>query len=114
MRPPYGDIDDRVRAISLAMGMVPIIWTRTDAAGQFDTNDWKVAGGLVTGPDSFATFEAILGNASTMDTGFIVLEHDLYAVTVDLAIGYTLSAALTHDPAFTVSLLRLLFLFLIQ
>lgn len=91
------------------MGMVPIIWTRTDAAGQFDTNDWKVAGGLVTGPDSFATFEAILGNASTMDTGFIVLEHDLYAVTVDLAIGYTLSAALTHDPAFTVSFLRVFF-----
>lgn len=38
MRPPYGDIDDRVRAISLAMGMTPIIWTRTPAAGQFDTN----------------------------------------------------------------------------
>ena len=27
MRPPYGDIDDRVRAISLAMGLTPIIWT---------------------------------------------------------------------------------------
>lgn len=96
--------DDRVRAISLAMGMVPIIWTRTDAAGQFDTNDWKVAGGMVTGPDSFAAFEAILGNASTMDTGFIVLEHDLYQVTVDLAIGYTLSAAQTHNPSFAVSI----------
>jgi peptidoglycan/xylan/chitin deacetylase (PgdA/CDA1 family) len=38
MRPPYGDIDDRVRAISLAMGMVPIIWTTTAASGPFDTN----------------------------------------------------------------------------
>jgi hypothetical protein len=27
-RPPYGDIDDRVRAIALAMGLQPIIWTR--------------------------------------------------------------------------------------
>ena len=38
MRPPYGDIDDRVRAISLAMGMVPIIWTRGPDNNQFDTN----------------------------------------------------------------------------
>jgi peptidoglycan/xylan/chitin deacetylase (PgdA/CDA1 family) len=38
MRPPFGDIDDRVRAISLAMGLVPILWTRTPTAGQFDTN----------------------------------------------------------------------------
>lgn len=32
------DVDDRVRAISMAMGMTPIIWTRTPTAGQFDTN----------------------------------------------------------------------------
>jgi hypothetical protein len=38
MRAPFGDIDDRVRAISLAMGMVPIQWTRTPQAGPFDTN----------------------------------------------------------------------------
>lgn len=101
MRPPYGDIDDRVRAISLAMGLVPIIWTRTPSAGQFDTNDWKVPGGLVSGTDSFASFQSILGNASIIDTGFIVLQHDLYEATVDLARGYTLNAALSHNPAFT-------------
>ncbi|KAN0121014.1 hypothetical protein V8E52_003602 [Russula decolorans] len=101
MRPPFGDIDDRVRAISLAMGMVPIIWTTTLASGPFDTNDWRVAGGLVNSTVSFNTFEAILGNASSLDTGFIVLQHDLYEVTVDLAVGYTLDAALTHDPPFS-------------
>jgi hypothetical protein len=31
-------LDDRVRAISLAMGMVPIIWTSALASGPFDTN----------------------------------------------------------------------------
>ncbi|KAG6866598.1 hypothetical protein C0991_002088 [Blastosporella zonata] len=93
MRPPYGDIDDRVRAISLAMGMVPIMWTRAP-------DDWKVAGGLVSGPSSFATFQTILNNATTLNTGFIVLEHDLFQITVDLAIGYTLNAALTHNPPF--------------
>jgi len=101
MRPPYGDIDDRVRAISLAMGMVPILWTRTPSAGQFDTNDWRVAAGQVTGAQSFASFNSILGNATALDTGFIVLQHDLYEITVDLAVGYTLNAAQTHSPALT-------------
>ncbi|KII85859.1 carbohydrate esterase family 4 protein [Plicaturopsis crispa FD-325 SS-3] len=100
-RPPYGDIDDRVRAIAMAMGLTPIIWTRTPSAGQFDTNDWKVAGGIVPGPESFASFQAILGNASLIDTGFIVLQHDLFEITVDLATGYTLNAALTHNPKLT-------------
>ncbi|TFK39882.1 hypothetical protein BDQ12DRAFT_774314 [Crucibulum laeve] len=101
MRPPFGDIDDRVRAISLAMGMVPIMWTRTPSGGVFDTNDWRVAGGIVDGEESFATFQTILTNASALETGFIVLQHDLYEITVDLAIGYTLDAALKHQPAFT-------------
>jgi len=30
--------DDRIRAIALAMGMVPILWTRTPSGGVFDTN----------------------------------------------------------------------------
>jgi hypothetical protein len=34
---------------------------------------------------------------------FIVLQHDLYEVTVDLAVGYTLDAALNHQPPFAVS-----------
>lgn len=101
MRPPYGDIDDRVRAISLAMGMVPVIWTSTGNGATFDTNDWKVPGGVVTGSQSFATFESILTNATMLNTGFVVLEHDLYAQTVDLAIGYTLPAAMSFTPALT-------------
>jgi len=100
MRPPYGDIDDRVRMIALAMGLVPVIWTRTPDGVSFDTFDWMVAGGTVKGTDSVAQFENILGNATTLDTGFCVLEHDLYEITVDLAIGYTLNAALTHNPPF--------------
>ncbi len=78
-----------------------------------------MAGGLVNSTISFNSFEAILGNASSLDSGyvrvgsesyvfdvvfsFIVLQHDLYEVTVDLAVGYTLDAALTHNPPFSVS-----------
>lgn len=100
MRPPYGDIDDRVRAIALAMGMVPIMWTSSPTGVKFDTNDWQVAGGNVVGQASFDSFQSILGNATLLDTGFIVLEHDLYEIAVDLAVGYTLNAALNHNPKF--------------
>jgi len=100
MRPPFGDIDDRVRAISLAMGMIPVIWTSTKDGGKFDTNDWMVAGGTISGNQSVASFEQILTNATEIDTGFIVLQHDLFETTVDLAVGYTLDLALNHDPKF--------------
>ena len=39
-RPPYGDIDDRVRAVAAQMGLTPIIWTSITTGGQtvnFDT-----------------------------------------------------------------------------
>ena len=38
MRAPFGDIDNRVRAIALAMALTPIQWTRTPTPGPFDTN----------------------------------------------------------------------------
>lgn len=98
MRPPFGDIDDRVRAISMAMGMIPIMWSRTPTGGVFDTNDWRVADGQVNGTGSFQTFESILANATQMETGFIVLQHDLYETAVDLAVGYTLPHALQYQP----------------
>ncbi|KAI0832104.1 hypothetical protein BC628DRAFT_1336222 [Trametes gibbosa] len=99
MRAPFGDIDNRVRAISNAMGMRPIIWT-TGPGGPFDTNDWHVPAGTVSATEQFQIFQGLLGNATLMDTGFIVLEHDLFEITVDIATGYTLDAALNHQPAF--------------
>lgn len=37
-RPPFGDVDNRVRAIAKAMNLATVIWTRLDAAHTFDTN----------------------------------------------------------------------------
>ncbi|KAL9713482.1 chitin deacetylase [Leucoagaricus gongylophorus] len=39
--------------------------------------------------------------ASSIDTSFIVLQHDIHEATVDLAVGYTLDAALSHNPPYT-------------
>lgn len=45
MRPPYGDIDDRVRTISLAMGLIPIIWTnKADPANPGSPIQWDSGG----------------------------------------------------------------------
>jgi hypothetical protein len=49
MRPPYGDIDDRVRAISLAMGLTPVMWTRISPMATFDTG-----GRSITSQPSFS------------------------------------------------------------
>ncbi|KAG9122029.1 hypothetical protein FRC07_001758, partial [Ceratobasidium sp. 392] len=94
MRPPYGDIDDRVRAISKAMGLTPIIWTSA-GGGDFDTNDWHVPSGL-SSQAVLSSFETILTKANALDTGFIVLSHDLYQQTVDLATGYIIPDALAR------------------
>jgi len=101
MRPPYGDIDDRVRAISLAMGLTPVIWTSTNGKS-FDTNDWSVAEGTVSSSQVVANFENILTLAPGLTTGFIVLAHDLFAQTVDIATGYTLPEALAFKPHLTI------------
>lgn len=102
MRPPYGDIDDRVRAIAMAMDLTPVIWTGV-GQDEFDTSDWRIPGGTANGTSSYAAFNKILTKATTLDTGFIVLQHDLYQETVDLAVGYILPDALAHDPKFALS-----------
>jgi len=100
MRPPYGDIDDRVRAIALAMGFTPVIWT-SYGQDNFDTNDWHIAAGTVSASGVIAAFENILQEAAQLSTGFIVLAHDLYQQSVDLATGYILPDALARtNPAF--------------
>lgn len=103
MRPPYGDIDDRVRAISIAMGMTPVMWTRISEYATFDTGDFDIHAGTSTVQDVLQNWQNILGNASEIDTGFIVLEHDLFQQTVDVATGYILPDALAHkNPDFTI------------
>ncbi|QRV78181.1 chitin deacetylase [Ceratobasidium sp. AG-Ba] len=94
MRPPYGDIDDRVRAICKAMGLTPIIWSSAGGS-DFDTNDWHVPSGL-SSETVLSSFETILTKANSLNTGFIVLSHDLYQQTVDLATGYIIPDALAR------------------
>ena len=99
-RPPYGDIDDRVRAIAAQMGLTPIIWTSYESGPNnvtnFDTTDWNIPGGRATGESALEKFEQILNSyVPQLDTGFIVLQHDLYQQCVDLAVGYVMPMAIS-------------------
>ncbi|KAI9620872.1 hypothetical protein H4Q26_013543 [Puccinia striiformis f. sp. tritici PST-130] len=60
-RPPYSDVDDRVRYILNAMGLKTILWTRTPTTN-YDTNDWRVVAGSVTAATSLQTFQGFLAN----------------------------------------------------
>jgi len=102
MRPPYGDIDNRVRAISTAMGLTPVIWTRISPQATFDTNDYYIHGGLTTVQQVLDNWENIINNATSMNNGFIVLEHDLFQESVEVATGYILPDALAHKPVFNI------------
>ena len=66
LRPPYGDIDDNVKA---NVGLPMILWN-------IDTLDWKTM-------DAQATINNVLCNA---DDGDIVLMHDIHSPSVDAAI----------------------------
>ncbi|ORZ01891.1 hypothetical protein BCR42DRAFT_497187 [Absidia repens] len=79
-RPPYGDIDDRVRDVAKALGFTAVIWTH-------DTNDWAMTEDKTFDPkwvDGNATKWA--NDAATAEVGGVSLEHDLYKETVDAAV----------------------------
>jgi hypothetical protein len=64
--------------------------------------DFDISGGLTTVGQVLMNWQQILGNVSTISTGFIVLEHDLFQQAVDVATGYILPSALAHKPPFTI------------
>ncbi|KAI8077920.1 uncharacterized protein B0P05DRAFT_543334 [Gilbertella persicaria] len=95
-RPPYGDIDNRVRDVAAALGFVPIIWN-------YDTNDWAAQSNPATYKQEWIDGNVTqwANNAKTAKVGGISLEHDLYSSTVDAAIRVIpiLKKAYTLTPA---------------
>lgn len=98
MRPPYGDIDDRVRYVLNIVGLTPIIWTSLGPSESLDTNDWKIQSGVVSAAQVVSTFDSILSAVPNLDHGYIVLEHDLYAAAVELATEVVLPRAQSMTP----------------
>ncbi|GAN03413.1 carbohydrate esterase family 4 protein [Mucor ambiguus] len=82
-RPPYGDVDDRVRAIAWQMGLTTVLW-------DLDTNDWNMpgdGGGNLSPSTVDGYFESWISAVKngTDKTGHIVLQHELNNATVSMA-----------------------------
>ncbi|KAI9030770.1 hypothetical protein CLU79DRAFT_785724 [Phycomyces nitens] len=84
-RPPFGDVDDRIRAIAWQMGMRTILWDQ-------DSNDWNMPGtaglGHITPETVDGFFEAwvdkrVSGNDN--EHGHITLQHENSNSTVAMS-----------------------------
>ncbi|KAG0045899.1 chitin deacetylase [Gryganskiella cystojenkinii] len=85
MRPPYGDVDNRVRYVLKQMGYVVVDWTDT-----FDTLDWEIPMHQRTAAQATGFLESsiqkyLAQKASQDKPGFISLEHDLAVVNIGVA-----------------------------
>ncbi|KZP15538.1 carbohydrate esterase family 4 protein [Athelia psychrophila] len=83
-RPPYGDIDDRVRSIANALGLRSILW-------QYDSNDWQVGSTATTPAQVDANYQALItsaGNGTFNTQGTIILTHELNNYTMQEAINF--------------------------
>ncbi|KAF9220646.1 carbohydrate esterase family 4 protein [Gyrodon lividus] len=83
-RPPFGDVDDRVRAIAHALGLRTILW-------QYDSNDWRAGTGNITDADVDANYQALITRAqsgSYSTGGTIMLTHELNNFTMAEAVKF--------------------------
>lgn len=74
-RPPFGDVDDRVRAIAFGLGLRTIVW-------QEDTDDWEIEpSGHASTQKIDSNYQSIFSKSSTESP--IVLTHELVSQTMD-------------------------------
>ncbi|KAJ3169909.1 chitin deacetylase [Geranomyces variabilis] len=78
-RPPYGDVDDRVRAIIGALGYLNIIWTSVPDRDSHDT-------GANNDADRAAIVQTVENTWLIPQAGFISLNHDISNSTSAIAV----------------------------
>ncbi|KAF9339764.1 chitin deacetylase [Linnemannia elongata] len=70
-RPPYGDIDNRVRAIARQLGFKTVIWSN-----EWDTQDWQLSENTITSKQIVGIFNSGLKSLPDRKKGVITLQHD--------------------------------------
>ncbi|KAF5345214.1 hypothetical protein D9756_011555 [Leucocoprinus leucothites] len=83
-RPPFGDVDDRIRAIARGLGLQTIIW-------DYDSNDWRNGMGGITKTQVDSNYETFINMATdgTFSThGGIMLTHELNNFTMSEAVEF--------------------------
>ncbi|KAJ3128159.1 chitin deacetylase [Nowakowskiella sp. JEL0407] len=86
VRPPYGDIDDRVRAILNALGYRIVIWTTFPDIVR-DSQDTITAYQQAGIPAMVQNITKWFNDPATTTRGFISLEHDISNFTAGLSIA---------------------------
>ncbi|KAF5346856.1 hypothetical protein D9756_010602 [Leucocoprinus leucothites] len=82
--PPFGDVDDRIRAIARGLGLQTIIW-------DYDSNDWRNGMGGITKTQVDSNYETFINMATdgTFSThGGIMLTHELNNFTMSEAVEF--------------------------
>ncbi|KAF9473035.1 carbohydrate esterase family 4 protein [Pholiota conissans] len=82
-RPPYGDVDDRIRAIAKGLGLRTILW-------KYDSDDWQFGSKPGVTQDTVeGNYQNLINDANkgTFSTaGAIILTHEINAFTMSEAI----------------------------
>jgi hypothetical protein len=65
--------------------------------------DYNIHGGITNVQQVLANWEGIMEHVDSMQNGFIVLEHDLFQQSVEVATGYILPDALARKPALNIT-----------
>ncbi|KAI8343781.1 chitin deacetylase [Choanephora cucurbitarum] len=82
-RPPFGDVDDRVRWVATQLGMTAIIWN-------YDTDDWAADDGSTPAAveKTYEQFIEMGTNSTFAESGNIVLTHEIDNITMSLALEF--------------------------
>jgi len=83
-RPPYGDVDDRIRSIATALGLRTVMWN-------YDSSDWHSGIGGVTPADVDHNYQSLIDAANSgqfNNSGAIILTHELNNFTMSEAIKF--------------------------
>ena len=83
-RPPYGDVDDRIRAIAHGLNLRTIVWG-------YDSNDWQEGLNGVTDADVDNYYQEFVNNATAgnfNEAGGIILTHELNNYTMSKAVEW--------------------------
>ncbi|CAK5274878.1 unnamed protein product [Mycena citricolor] len=93
-RPPFGDVDDRIRFIAKALNLTTIIWQR-------DSFDWENGQNGITNTTVQGNYDSLISDVQNgkYDTaGAIMLTHELNNYTMQIAVDNypALSKAFSH------------------
>ncbi|KAK9719640.1 chitin deacetylase [Basidiobolus ranarum] len=79
IRPPYGEADDRVKAVFTAMGYKNLLWN-------MDTLDWDIVAKKQDPAKILDSFQNAITKGTVLnahnDPGFVSLQHDIHVETV--------------------------------